>query len=81
MKFRIVNHLSPEKKRTGLHQSLKYLNYFDFNPNINIFIRNHVLSHHKDLGEQNIAVLLDKIRNMQLPEPEFVSETSNHVDQ
>lgn len=34
--------------------------------------RNHVLSHHKDIGEENIKIVLEGIRNMQLPHPELI---------
>lgn len=81
MKSSTVNRNLLAKKRTGWYQSLNITEIILILTDINKFIRNHVLSHHKDIGEQNVAVLLDKIRNMQLPEPEFISETSNNVDQ
>lgn len=41
--------------------------------------RNHIISHHKDLGEEGTQYMLKKIREMQLPTPSF--ESVNYTEE
>lgn len=46
-----------------------------------IFVyRNHVLSHHKDIGEENVQMMLQRIRHLQMPKLELNNAVNDVIN-